>query len=128
MKRIGKNKSNLGVVGEDITKKYLINKGFNIVTQNFKTYHGEIDIVAKKNNETYFIEVKSIDISHGTVPTIDPRDNFTFSKSRKFEKAIEYYLILHPEVFKFKTLLICLYVDTVRKTAKIRYIENPVVL
>lgn len=126
MKRIGKNKTNLGVMGEDIAKKYLINKGFNIVTQNFKTYHGEIDIIAKMNHEIYFIEVKSINISHGTLKKIDPRDNFTQSKSQKFEKAIEYYLISHGEISIFKTVLICLYIDTKDKTAKVHYIENPI--
>jgi len=128
MKRIGKNKTNLGVVGEDIAKKYLLNKGFSIITQNFKTYHSEIDIIAKKNSETYFIEVKSIDISRGTYSKIDPRDNFTASKSEKLEKAIEYYLMSHPEVLKFKTILICLYIDTTKKKAQVRYIENPIIL
>lgn len=126
MKRIGKNKSNLGIVGEDIAKKYLLNKGFTFVTQNFKTFHGEIDIIVKKDGETYFVEVKSINISHGTLNKIDPRDNFTISKSIKFEKAIEYYLISHPETKNFRTALICLYIDTASKTAKIRFIENPI--
>ena len=86
MKRIGKNKSNLGVIGEDIAKKYLINKDFSIVTQNFKTYHGEIDIIAKKNHETYFVEVKSIDISHGISQNIDPRDNFPSQSQKNLKK------------------------------------------
>lgn len=127
MKRIGKNKSNIGVLGEDIAIKWLKNKGFFIVTQNFKTYHGEIDIIAKKLNETYFIEVKSVDISRGTTGKISPKDNFTFAKSQKMIKAIEYYLIQNQIIQSFKTILLCIYIDTVSKKAKIEYIENPLI-
>lgn len=126
MKRIGSNKSNIGVVGEDIALKWLISKAFRSITQNFKTHHGEIDIVAEKEDETYFVEVKSIDISRGTVGKIDPRDNFTYSKSLKMEKAIEYYLMKHPSVKTFKTVLLSIYIDDTKKTAQVRYLENPI--
>lgn len=126
MKRIGTNKSNIGVLGEDISVKWLISKGFTLVTQNFKTYHGEIDVVAEKNNEIYFVEVKSIDISRGTVGKIDPRDNFTYSKSLKMTKAIDYYLMTHSSVKAFKTVLLCIYIDQTKKTARVRYLENPI--
>lgn len=125
-KRIGKNKSNTGVLGEDIALKWLISKGFCLVTQNFKTYHGEIDLIAQKDGETYFVEVKSINISRGTVGNIDPRDNFTHAKSEKMAKAIEYYLMKHPKIKSFKTILLCIYIDQVSKQAKVRYLENPI--
>ena len=125
-KRIGRNKSNIGVLGEDIALKWLISKGFSLVTQNFKTYHGEIDIVVEKCGETHFIEVKSIDISRGTVGNIDPRDNFTPAKSEKMGKAIEYYLMKHPETNSFKTILLCIYIDQTAKQAKVRCLENPI--
>lgn len=125
-KRIGKNKSNTGVLGEDVAVKWLVSKGFFIVTQNFKTYHGEIDIVAEKNSETYFIEVKSIDVSYGTIGKIDPRDNFTYSKSLKMGKAIEYYLMKQPAVKSFKTILLCIYLNKIEKRARVQYIENPI--
>jgi|GEM_PF-2375504 len=126
MKRIGTNKSNVGVLGEDIAQKWLISKAFTLVTQNFKTYHGEIDLIVEKNNETFFVEVKSVDISRGTVGKIDPRENFTYSKSVKMSKAIEYYLMKHPSVKIFKTALLSIYIDQTKKTAQVRYLENPI--
>ncbi len=125
-KRIGRNKSNTGVLGEDIALKWLISKGFFLVTQNFKTYHGEIDAVVRKGSETYFVEVKSIDISRGTFGDIDPRDNFTRIKSEKMGKVIEYYLMKHPRIKSFKTILLCIYIDQATKQAKVRYLENPI--
>lgn len=126
MKRIGRNKSNIGILGEDISTKWLKSKDFLILVKNFKTFHGEIDIVASKNNETYFIEVKSIDISRGTIGKIDPRDNFTYSKSLKMTKAVEYYLMRHKEISVFKTALLCVFINTLTKEAKVQYLENPI--
>lgn len=37
---------------------YLKNRGFAIVERNFRTRHGEIDLIAKKRGEYYFVEVK----------------------------------------------------------------------
>lgn len=126
MKRIGKNKSNIGILGEDIAVKWLDSKGFSIVTQNFKTYHGELDIVAEKDSETYFIEVKSVKVSYGTTGDIKPEDNFTLSKSLKMEKAIELYLMRHPNIIGFRTVLLCVFVNQDSKKAQIKYVENPI--
>lgn len=126
MKRIGKNKTNVGILGEDIALKWLISKGFIFVTQNFTSFHGEIDIIATKDGVTYFIEVKSILISHETPNFIDPRENFSKSKSEKMMRTIEYYLIKNKSVQKFKTVLICVYINKVNKRARIKYIENPI--
>ena len=127
VKRIGKNKSNIGVLGEDIALKWLTSKGFSLLKQNFKTFHGEIDIVVRKDNETHFVEVKSVDISRGTPQKINPKDNFTYAKSLKMAKAIEYYLMKYPNVKAFKTILLCVYIDQTLKQAKVEYIENPLV-
>ena len=126
MKRIGKNKSNIGVAGEDIALKWLISKGFIFVTQNFTSFHGEIDIIVSKDNVTYFVEVKSASISHETKNFIDPRENFSKSKSEKMMRTIEYYLIKNKLVQNFKTLLICVYINKNTKKARIKYIENPI--
>ncbi|MFZ2152334.1 MAG: YraN family protein [Minisyncoccia bacterium] len=126
MKRIGKNKSNIGILGEDIATKWLNSKGFHILAQNFKTYHGELDIVAEKNGETYFVEVKTVKVSYGTVGSIKPEDNFTLSKSLKMGKAIELYLMRHSNIVGFKTVLLCVFIDQDSKKAQIKYLENPI--
>lgn len=126
MKRIGKNKTNVGILAEDIALKWLISKGFIFVTQNFTSFHGEIDIIMTKDGVTYFIEVKSISISHETPNLIDLRENFSKNKSEKMIRAIEYYLIKNKSVQKFKTVLICVYINKVNKRARIKYIENPI--
>lgn len=48
-----------GFLGEKIASNFLKNNHFLILKKNFRTKFGEIDIIAKKNNTLYFIEVKT---------------------------------------------------------------------
>ena len=48
----------LGDRGEQAVSEELVRLGYEIVDRNWKTKWCEIDIVAQKNNTTYFIEVK----------------------------------------------------------------------
>lgn len=48
-----------GKLGEEIARRYLENKRFEILSQNYRTRYGEIDLVAKDKNELVFIEVRT---------------------------------------------------------------------
>ncbi len=49
-----------GKIGELKVIEYLKKKKFSILKHNYFCKYGEIDIIAKKNNTLYFIEVKSV--------------------------------------------------------------------
>lgn len=51
--------SQFGDIGEDTAKRYLIDIGFNILALKYAKPYGEIDIVAKKDRNLHFIEVKT---------------------------------------------------------------------
>ena len=53
------NKKQIGSEGEEIACNYLIKEGYKIIKRNWHFGHGEIDIIAKRNNVLVFIEVKS---------------------------------------------------------------------
>lgn len=55
-----KNLKSRGFYAEEKAVQYLKNKGFLILKRNYRTRFGEIDIIAKKLNKIYFIEVKLI--------------------------------------------------------------------
>lgn len=48
-----------GRKGEAIAKKYLEEKGYKIIEQNYKTKYSEIDLVARQKNELVFVEVRT---------------------------------------------------------------------
>ena len=53
------HKKLLGRAGENRAAKYLKSAGYDILAKNFKTRVGEIDIIARKDGITVFVEVKT---------------------------------------------------------------------
>ena len=52
------NKRELGTIKEQLAAAFLIQEEFKILEKNYRTRQGEIDIIAIKNGELHFIEVK----------------------------------------------------------------------
>lgn len=78
----------LGTMGEDIAASYLEQQGFSIWVRNFRCRAGEIDIIASKNRELSFIEVKTRrELSYGR-----PCEAITGVKKRHMKMSAEYYL------------------------------------
>lgn len=49
----------IGSKGEDLAVKFLKDKGYKIISRNYKTPIGEIDIIAEDNGILVFVEVKT---------------------------------------------------------------------
>ncbi|MCS7053342.1 MAG: YraN family protein [Ignavibacterium sp.] len=58
---MSQQKSKLGKKGEEVAKDYLISKGYEIIKQNYRYGHGEIDLIAKipERELLVFVEVKT---------------------------------------------------------------------
>jgi putative endonuclease len=54
-----KPRSDLGARGEELAVKFLRAKGYAILTRNFRSPVGEIDIVAREDRTLVFVEVKT---------------------------------------------------------------------
>lgn len=78
----------LGSKGEDIAAKFLKDKGCRIISRNFKTPIGEIDIIAEDKGTLVFVEVKTrSDASFGY-----PFEAVTRRKREKIKKVALCYL------------------------------------
>jgi putative endonuclease len=53
------NKIKIGKLGEDLAAKYLTKNGYKIITKNYRTRDGEIDLVCQKDNLLVMVEVKT---------------------------------------------------------------------
>ena len=54
-----KHNQRIGKWGEDTAAEYLAQRGYEIVARNIRTPYGKIDIIAKQNDISIFIEVKT---------------------------------------------------------------------
>lgn len=71
---------------EKKVKEYLIKNRFNILTSNFYTPYGEIDLITEKNKKIYFIEVKYLSKSN----IINPIKKIDNPKIRRIYLSISY--------------------------------------
>ncbi len=97
-----------GNKGEDIATNYLLQKGYNIVTRNWRHKHLEVDIIASHNNRLHFIEVKTrTNTKFGM-----PEDSITQTKMNHLKKAAEAYLYQHPQWLKIQFDVIAITLKT----------------
>ena len=48
-----------GILGESIALRYLVGKGYEVVERNYRTRHGEIDLILRDADALVFVEVKA---------------------------------------------------------------------
>ena len=83
----------LGNWGEDIARQYIEQQGLKIVTTNYKTKVGEIDIIAKNGLTYHFIEIKARrGVTHGL-----PRE----AVSKRKQKHINHTNIVRCNILHF---------------------------
>ncbi|MDO8604074.1 MAG: YraN family protein [bacterium] len=131
-------KQKIGRLGEDIAQKYLENKGFSIIEQNFLRKCGEIDIIAKKGKILHFIEVKSvtrenIPTSHRSDLCISSRtdkyraeDNLHPYKLKRLRRTTQVYLYERRPEDQIEWVFdaITVQIDVKNRTAKVKFLEN----
>ena len=83
-----------GKLGEDLARQYLIKKGYKILTSNFRSRFGEIDIIATKNSTLVFVEVK-LKIGEETG---QPEEMINHKKTNQIQKMAEIFLQKNPSL------------------------------
>src|SRR6266545_2730236 len=94
-------KPQLGAIGEDLAASYYQELGYQILERNFVFPFGkrigELDLVALRNRELVFVEVKTR--SSGKFG--GPFEAVDFSKQRKLAKMAKLYLKLNSQFHGF---------------------------
>ena len=86
-----KHNQRVGKWGEDVAVAYLVERGVEVITRNARTPYGEIDIVAKQNDVTVFVEVKTLRSSQNFFP----EHNVTARKREHMLAAADHYAAQH---------------------------------
>lgn len=77
-----------GALSEDLALAYLQRNGLRLVSKNFHSRFGEIDLIMMNGDELVFVEVKlrKSGINSGI-------ESITYSKQQKIVKTASYYLM-----------------------------------
>ena len=82
----------IGKRGENLATEYLTLRGYRILERNCKTPKGEIDIIALKNGDIVFVEVKSSESKKHQDGEFRPSVRADATKVGRVKKAAEFWL------------------------------------
>lgn len=131
MKNFTSKSQKIGLLGEEVGCKYLINKGYRILERNYTKKWGEIDIIAQLKDRLFFVEVKSV--SCETLPDFSsenpfikrPEENMHPWKIKRLSRTVQTYLI-HKRIgntpWQFDLLLV--YLSLKDRKARVRVLSN----
>ena len=81
-----------GAAGEVLAARFLRNRGYDILTANYRTRLGEIDIIAADKQYIAFVEVKT----RNDAAIYAPREAVTKEKQRRILRTAARFLQQHP--------------------------------
>lgn len=110
----------IGKLGEEIARKYLENKGFEILTQNYRTKYGEIDLVSKDKNELVFIEVRTKTKEDFGMP----EETLNRKKIAKLKRNALFYTNRISWKGPFRLDALCLVLDEKNQPTRIDHYQN----
>ncbi len=80
-----------GRAGEDLAEKHLKARGLRVLARNFRTRHGELDLVCRAGDTLVFVEVKTRKAGSRAAP----HQALTLSKRDRLVRAAAEYLSAH---------------------------------
>ena len=80
-------KKRLGREGEELAAEYLKGNGFHLLEQNYRCRLGEVDLIAEKGEDLFFIEVKS----RRSVEGVSPLELVPYPKQVHISKVAQHY-------------------------------------
>lgn len=89
----------LGNAGEEAVTEWLIKNQFTILTRNYQTKLGEVDIIAARDEVIAFVEVKTRNTEYFPIA-----QTVTWRKQQRIIKAARHFILanhLRDKVFRF---------------------------
>ena len=81
----------LGKSGEDLATDFLISNGYTIITRNYHSAYGEIDVIALREDTVVFIEVKTRSSNHQAA-----LNSVSAAKQKKLVNTASIFLSQNP--------------------------------
>jgi len=115
--------------GEEEVATFLMKRGYQVFTRNYRKKWGELDVVAGKDGVIHFVEVKTV-VARGSVATdgdsFEPEDNMHPWKLKRLSRAIQTYLLDNKldEDADWQLDVASVYLDPSGKLIKIEWLED----
>jgi putative endonuclease len=116
-KPAGSTKSR-GDLGEGRAASFLAEKGWVVRERNFRALTGEIDIIAEKDGELAFVEVKA----WAVLPQAELEYSIDHRKQERIVRTARYFLSRRPQYADMRLRFDVIFLDV--SASRIRHIEN----
>ncbi len=123
-KQTSRARKNLGESGERVAALLLESRGYQILTRNYRTRTGELDLVAKDSDGLAFIEVRTRrGDDYGT-----PEESLTPRKRARLVALAYQYLQAHPAYADcaWRIDLVAIQLDRAHRLARVDVIKGAV--
>lgn len=87
----------VGDYGEKVAEDYLIEKGYQILSRNYRTNSGEIDIIAQQRDYLVFVEVKT----RKNNLYMSAREAVNYKKQQKIRNTAREYIRFSKPRYKY---------------------------
>ncbi|MFA5316682.1 MAG: YraN family protein [Dehalococcoidales bacterium] len=113
----------IGILGENIARDFLLRKGYQIISKNYRCPYGEIDIIARDDDCLVFVEVKtrtSLEFGH-------PEESITATKQVRLRQvALHYLQAYYDSPPDWRIDVVGIRLDQKAKPERIELIKNAV--
>lgn len=114
-------KKSFGQLGEKLAENYLKSNAFRILSRNFRTKFGEIDLVAEKEAKIHFVEVKT----RTSTLKGKPYEAVNLRKVQHLKSAAHIYITNNKLTGrKYSVDVISIIVNNMGKVEELKYFEN----
>lgn len=121
-----------GALGEKLAAIYLEQHGFRLICQNYRKKWGEIDIIATKEKEIHFVEVKATvckslkNVARLRAKSYLPEERVDSHKQKQLRRIIETFLMEFPAWGSGKVVVdvAAVYLAEMERRGRVFLIEN----
>ena len=120
--RRGRNRK-LGNFGERVAASHLESKGYQVLERNWSVREGEIDLIAQRNDELVFVEVRT---RRGR-DMGGPEESISGRKADHVRAAAAAYVSAHPNAPANQRIdVVVLELDNKGRVMRVEQIENAI--
>ncbi len=117
---MGRYNNQTGAIGERAAANFLRDKGYKLLSVNYKTRFGEIDIIAQKGEYIVFAEVKT----RGINAIAQPREFVGKGKQQKIIRAALSYMQYSRTELQPRFDVLEVFTDIKGNITELKHIEN----